>query len=146
MKKEQYTYKQLTKDMPKLIKKIDFKPDAILAIARGGLTIAHILSESMNNKNLFVLNAMAYEGVKRKGDVKVFNIPNLQEYNNILIVDEIIDSGDSMAAILDIMNKNYPNHCFKIATLFYKPTALIQPHFTIHEAKNWIEFFWTKDF
>jgi len=46
---------------------------------------------------------------------------------------------------LKILEEKY-SHCeFKIATIYYKKTALIQPDFTVREAKKWIEFFWEID-
>ena len=37
----------------------------------------------------------------------------------VLIIDDIIDSGETMQEILIILNDKYPNIEFKIATLFY---------------------------
>jgi xanthine phosphoribosyltransferase len=34
---------------------------------------------------------------------------------------------------------------FKLASLFYKKTALVQPDFTVKEAPHWIDFFWEAD-
>jgi xanthine phosphoribosyltransferase len=61
------------------------------------------------------------------------------------LVDDIVDSGESMVEILRILREKYPHCEFKIATIFYKPTALIQPNFSVKEAKAWIEFFWEVD-
>lgn len=50
-----------------------------------------------------------------------------------------------MKSIIAKLQNVYPHCEFKIATLFYKKTALIQPDFTVKEAKDWIEFFWEVD-
>jgi len=63
----------------------------------------------------------------------------------VVLIDDIVDSGESMVEILKILKAQYPHCEFKIATIFYKQTALIQPDFTVKEAKNWIEFFWEVD-
>ncbi|MBT6107952.1 MAG: phosphoribosyltransferase, partial [Campylobacteraceae bacterium] len=42
-------------------------------------------------------------------------------------------------------NLKYPSCEFKVATLFTKQTALMQPNYSIKEATQWIEFFWEID-
>ena len=56
-----------------------------------------------------------------------------------------MDSGETMKEILFILKEKFPNIEFKIATLFYKNTALIKPDFSIREANEWIDFFWEVD-
>ena len=61
------------------------------------------------------------------------------------IIDDIVDSGETMKEILFILKEKFPNIEFKIATLFYKNTALIKPDFSVREANEWIDFFWEVD-
>ena len=35
---------------------------------------------------------------------------------------------------------------FKSATLFYKRSSVFEPDIWINEAKDWIDFFWERDF
>ena len=44
-----------------------------------------------------------------------------------------------------ILKEKFPNTEFKLATLFYKKTALIKPDFYIKQTDIWIEFFWEVD-
>ena len=70
----------------------------------------------------------------------VKNSTNL--FKKVLITDDIIDSGESMVAIKKKISNMYPNLEIAVATIFYKPKALMLPNFTIKEADDWIEFFW----
>ena len=99
----------------------------------------------MNIRNLFTLNSIHYNGTEKLDTFKIFNIPDLSNFTKILIVDDIIDSGESMVEILKVLNSKYPNCEFKVATLFTKQTALMQPNYSIKEATQWIEFFWEID-
>ena len=54
-------------------------------------------------------------------------------------------SGETMVEIFKLLKKKFPHVEFKLATIFYKKTALIQPDFAVKEATQWIEFFWEKD-
>jgi xanthine phosphoribosyltransferase len=146
IKKYYYNYNEFKTDTAKLKDKCqDFNPEVILAIARGGVTLGHLLSESMNIRNLFTLNSIHYDNTKKLNTFDIFNIPDLSKFTKILIVDDIIDSGESMVEILKILNNKYPNCQFKVATLFTKKTALMQPDYFIQEANSWISFFWEVD-
>ena len=139
-----YSYEEFEKDvkeLSRLVKK-EFEPEVLLAVARGGLTIGHFMASALNNRNLFVLNSIHYEDSKKLDTVEVFNVPDLTGYKKILIVEDIIDSGESMVEILRILREQYPEIEFKTATLFYKERALVKPDYTIKEAKDWIVFLW----
>ena len=66
----------------------------------------------------------------------------MTNFKRIVIVDDIIDSGESMSEILRILREKFPHCEFKIATIFYKKTAILSPDFAVKEANDWIEFFW----
>lgn len=120
----------------------EFNPEAILGIARGGLTLAHFLANALDIRDCFSLNSIHYENTTKLDTIKIYNIPDLSKFKRVLITDDIIDSGESMVAIKKEINRLYPNLEIAVATIFYKPKALMLPNFTIKEADNWIEFFW----
>ena len=146
MEKLHYTYELFISDTKALIDKCKgFEPDVILAVARGGLTLSHFMAQTMNIRNLFSLNSIHYNNETKLDTFEIFNIPDLSNVKKVLIVDDIVDSGETMVEILKILNKKFPNTKFKIATLFYKKSALIQPDFSVKEANCWIDFFWEAD-
>ncbi|WP_086276339.1 phosphoribosyltransferase [Campylobacter vicugnae] len=120
----------------------EFNPEAILGIARGGLTLAHFLANALDIRDCFSLNSIHYENTIKLDTIKIYNIPDLSKFKRVLITDDIIDSGESMVAIKKEINRLYPNLEIAVATIFYKPKALMLPNFTIKEADDWIEFFW----
>ena len=50
-----------------------------------------------------------------------------------------------MVEIIKKLKKRYPYCEFRVATVFYKNDAIMQPDFKVKEAKSWIEFFWEVD-
>jgi xanthine phosphoribosyltransferase len=118
------------------------KPDAIVAVARGGLTFAHHLAEKLNMREVFTINAVSYEKDKKLNTLKIFNIPDLEKYNNILVVDDISDSGDTFIEVIKTFKNHYPDKQFQTIAIFYKPTSKFKPDFYFHETKEWINFFW----
>ena len=146
MKKLYYGYDLFINDTQILVDKSrDFKPEILLAVARGGLTLSHLMAQAFNIRDLYTLNSIHYDGEKKLDSFDVFNIPDLSWANRVLIIDDIVDSGETMKEILFILKDKFPNIEFKIATLFYKNTALIKPDFSIREANEWIDFFWEVD-
>jgi xanthine phosphoribosyltransferase len=140
-----YDYDTFVKDMVELAHRIDEPFDAIVAIARGGMTMAHMLAEFRNLRNVFVINAIGYEDTKKLGEPKIFNIPDLTGLKRVLIVDDIADSGGTLKKVTEALKKSYPDIVFKTATLFYKPEAAFQPDYRLKKADRWIDFFWSED-
>ena len=62
-----------------------------------------------------------------------------------MIVDDIVDSGDTLVEVLAVLNDMYPDITFHTASLFYKKTAKITPTWHVKEPKGWIDFFWSVD-
>jgi xanthine phosphoribosyltransferase len=146
MEKYYYSYNEFLKDTKELtLKAKEFKPDTLLAIARGGLTLAHFIANGLNIRRLYTLNSIHYIDDKKLDTLEIFNIPNLDDAKRVLIIDDIIDSGETLEAILDKLKRLYPNIEFKIATIFYKPSAKIKAHYTVKKATLWIDFFWEVD-
>ena len=139
-----YSYDEFARDVKDMARKVrdEFNPEAILAVARGGLTLGHWLATALENRNLFTLNSIHYEESKKLDTIEIFNIPDMSKFSKILLVDDIIDSGESMVEIKRALFKIYPNLDVKIATIFYKPKALLLPEFKVKEADDWVEFFW----
>ena len=139
-----YSYDEFAVDAKKMAKQIkdEFDPEVILAVARGGLTLGHSLAVAREKRNLFTLNSIHYEDTNKLDTIQIFNVPDLSRYTKILLVDDIIDSGESMVEIKRELLKRYPNLDIKIATVFYKEKALLLPEFKVKEAHDWVEFFW----
>ncbi|MBP6713339.1 MAG: phosphoribosyltransferase [Aliarcobacter sp.] len=146
MEKLYYSYDLFVKDTQLLVDKCrDFEPEILLAVARGGLTSAHLMSQAMDMRNLYTLNSIHYEGDLKLDTFNIFNIPDVSHAKKVLIVDDIVDSGETIREILKVLNEKFPNVEFRLATLFYKKTAVLKPDYYIKEANQWIDFFWEVD-
>ena len=146
MEKLYYSYELFKNDTQILVDKCrDFEPEILLAVARGGLTLSHLMAQALNMRNLFTLNSIHYEGELKLDTFNIFNIPDVSHAKRVLIVDDIVDSGETMREILKVLNNKFPNVEFKLATLFYKNTAVIKPDYSDREANEWIDFFWEID-
>ena len=93
-------------------------PDAIVGLTRGGLVPAVSLSHKYNAK-LYCLNISLRDG---KASSQGFDWRQLRKYTNILIVDDINDSG---ATLWEVANQCYGREIRKptFATLLSKGSS-----------------------
>lgn len=141
-----YSYDEFKKDTQELVNKCrDYEPDVLLGVARGGLTLSHLMAQAFNMRNLYTLNSIHYEGDLKLDTFNIFNIPDMSHAKKVLVVDDIVDSGETMREILKVLREKFPQTEFKLATIFYKPTAVIEADYTVKIADKWIDFFWEVD-
>jgi len=145
MHKTYYPYQEYKQDLKTLIEKIDQPFDAILGIARGGLSMAQMLGEYYDLREVYAINTIGYENTQKLQRVEVFNIPELKSAKQVLVVDDIVDSGDTLVEVLKVLKVTYPKVTFLTASLFYKKTACIKPTWYVKEPTGWVEFFWSED-
>lgn len=142
-----YNYEQFATDTNKLIQKVKgFAPDAIIGIARGGLTLSHAVSEGLNIREVQTLRTELYDGEAKRSCITIHNTVSLKKIKKVLVLDDIADSGDTLKAVMDSLECGNPKVEFKSATLFYKKTSVFEPDIWINEATEWIDFFWEKQF
>ena len=142
-----YAYEEFVSDTKVLVNLCqDFQADVLLAIARGGLTLGHAFAMATDSRHLYAINSILYEGQERGNRCEIFNMPDLSKAKRVLILDDIVDTGKTLKEVLHELQTCYPQVEFKIASLFYKESAVIQPDFSLKKTSEWIEFFWEKDY
>lgn len=146
MIKQYYGYEEFLNDIKALSSILNIeKPDAIVAIARGGVTLGHFLSQSLEIRDFYTINSQLYDDTKKRDQHSINSIPDLSKFTRIVLVDDIVDSGETMKNINEVLKNKFPQLTIKTLSLFYKKSAIITADYSIHETKNWIEFFWEKD-
>lgn len=142
-----YAYENFKIDTNELIAQIKcFQPEAIIGIARGGLTLAHAMAEGLNIRDVQSIRTELYDESSKREELVIFGECKLNDIKRVLVVDDISDSGDTLKAVMNFLACGFSEIEFKSATLFYKKTSVYEPHFWINEADDWIDFFWERDF
>jgi len=145
--KKYYSYEEFRDDTKELIKRVkSFEPEAIVGIARGGLTLSHCMAEGLNLREVQTIRTELYDGSCKRQDISLFGVCDFKNLKRVIVLDDIADSGETLKAIMNYLESNFKDIEFQSATLFYKETSVYKPHFWINEAKEWIEFFWEKDY
>ncbi|WP_353662267.1 phosphoribosyltransferase family protein [Hydrogenimonas sp. SS33] len=141
-----YDYATFVEDLKTLADRMEADFDAIVAVARGGMTMAHMLGEYWDIREVFVINSVGYEGTEKLASPTVFNVPQLAGFRRVLVVDDIADSGETLDAVTKVLQKSFPDTAFATATLFYKPEkSIVEPDYWLKRADAWIDFFWSDD-
>lgn len=142
-----YAYEDFKQDTNTIIKRVEsFKADAIVGVARGGLTLAHALAEGLKIREVQAIRTELYDDMSKREQLSVFDTLSFTDASRVLIVDDIADSGETLLAVMEHLKVKYPHILFHSATLFYKKSSLYEPHTWINEADDWIDFFWERDF
>ena len=98
-----YKYDQFKNDIPPLASLCQsFQADTVVAIARGGMTLAHALCMALNVRNLQSIRCESYDGENQRSSITIIGECDFSHSKRVLIVDDIVDSGKTMHALLDI--------------------------------------------
>jgi xanthine phosphoribosyltransferase len=147
MLKEYYGYERFQKDVKLLmeeLKSLDF--EAVVGVARGGLTLSHALAEGLGLRDVQTLRSELYDGSAKRESITLFGDSHFINKRKVLVVDDIADSGETLKQVMEHLVQKHPEVEFVSVALFYKNTSIYEPHFWVNEAKGWIDFFWEADF
>ena len=134
-----------TRELASAIARDGFRPDIVLAIARGGLTVAGALAYALGVKNCFAMNVEFYTGVDERLEMPVVLPPTLDLVDihglRVLIADDVTDTGRT----LELVRKEIAEHVAeaRCAVLFHKPRSVITPEYVWERTERWIDFPWS---
>src|SRR5258705_11520598 len=96
-----------TRELALQIVDFGFRPDIVLAVARGGLTVAGALAYALDVKNCFAMNVEFYTGIDERLDVPVMLPPTLDLVDirglRVLVADDVADTGRTLALVHEVI-------------------------------------------
>ncbi|MFQ6136659.1 MAG: phosphoribosyltransferase [Candidatus Hydrothermarchaeales archaeon] len=116
---------------------------AIVGLARGGWVPARILSDLLDNKELYTLTVQFYKSVGKTREKPVVVQPVQGDIagKDILLVDDIADTGESLIAAAEHLKERGAGDII-VATLVKKPHTKFEPDFCVEETSAWVIFPW----
>ena len=124
-----------------------FKPDIILAIARGGLFLAGALGYALAVKNLHVINVEFYTGEGTTLDMPVMlpPVPARVDFSEkrVLIADDVADTGKTIELVRAFVQGHVSEA--RTAVIYEKPGSIIKCDYVWRRTDRWIEFPWSVD-
>src|ERR671935_1016055 len=127
------------------IREDGFRPDAVLALARGGLPVAGALAYALGVKNMATLNVEFYTGVDERRDEPLLlpPVPDLAllRAERLLVVDDVADTGRTLALARDFCAQHVND--VRTAVLYEKPQSVVSCDFVWRRTDRWINFPWS---
>jgi hypoxanthine phosphoribosyltransferase len=137
------------------IMRSDFRPTFLAALWRGGAPIGITVQEVLEYHGVqcdhIAIRTSSYAGVDQQSKtVRVhavdYLVSQLNAEDQLLLIDDVFDSGLSMQAVLNELQRrcrrNFPER-FRLATVYYKPArnrTPIRPDFYVRTAEDWLVF------
>ena len=141
------TYGIAARELAASVAEDGYRPDIILAIARGGLFIAGSLGYALSVKNLYVMNVEFYTGVNERLDVPTTLPPYLDKIDltdsKVLITDDVADTGHTLRHVHDFCADVVGD--VRSACLYEKSHSLIKCDYVWQRTDQWIEFPWSSE-
>lgn len=141
------SYGKAVRELAAMVADDGYRPEMILAIARGGLFCAGSLGYALSIKNIYVMNCEYYTGVDERLPVPVMLPPavDLVDHRNskILIADDVADTGHTLKMVYDFCVERVGDA--RSAVLYEKSHSLVKSDYVWKRTDLWINFPWSTD-
>ncbi len=134
-----------TRELAQEVADSGFRPDIVLAIARGGLALGMGLGYALAVKNISVVNVEFYTGVDQRLDVPIMLPPTPAAIDlsglKVLVADDVADTGRT----LELVHAFCEGHVAEARTvvIYEKPQSVIKPDYSWRSTERWIDFPWS---
>ncbi len=140
-------YGSAIRELAGMIADDGYRPDMILAIARGGLFAAGSLGYALSVKNLYVMNLEFYSGVDSRLDVPIMLPPYMDKVDltgaRILVADDVADTGHTLKAVHEFCQDVVAES--RTAVLYEKSHSLVKCDYVWKRTDQWINFPWSTE-
>ena len=158
MNKRYITASELLEDAFSLgmqILESDFRPSFIIGVWRGGAPIGIAVQELLEvcgvTTEHLAIRTSSYQAIgERKKSVQVhglgYVVDTIKAEDNLLIVDDVHDSGLSVAELIKQINQRCVDNApqaIKVATVYFKPDqskVSSAPDYYLHTTNDWLVF------
>ena len=128
----------MTRQLAYLIQEDDYRPDIIIAIARGGYTPARILSDYLGVMDMTSFKVKHYRSLDKQPGARIEH-PLAADVSGrrILLVDDVSDSGDTFDVAIDHINTCANPIEIRTAVLHHKIVSKYKPTYYTREVREW---------
>jgi len=126
-----------------------YKPDAIVAVARGGYVPARLLCDFLDVTDLLSVQSQHWVEAARAQEKAVLKYPYKVDMRGkrLLLVDDIVDTGETLLLARDFIRNNWEPDEVRIAVLQWISTvAKFKPDYYHLEVRDWtwFQYPWTR--
>jgi len=135
--------------LAEIIKGSGYRPNVIVGIARGGLVPARLLCDFLGVENFLSIQSQHWTEAAKKEQKALIKFPYRVDLSGmrVLLVDDIVDTGDSMALAKDYIVSNWnPAEVRTAALQWISTVAKFKPDYYYMEVREWVwfQYPWTR--
>jgi len=124
-----------------------YRPDVVIAIARGGLIPSGAVAYALDLHNVFTVNVEFYTGSEERLELPIM-LPPVLDVADIagsiaLIVDDVADSGKTLELVRDFCAEHVSE--VRCAVLYDKPWTELPVDYVWRRTGKWVDFPWSAD-
>jgi hypoxanthine phosphoribosyltransferase len=131
--------------LAELVHRDGYRPDIVLAVARGGLLVAGAVAYALDVKNTFTMSVEFYTGIDERLEMPMLlpPVPDLVDFaeTRVLIVDDVADTGATLALVKDFCEGKVAE--VRCAVLYEKPRSTVRCEYVWRRTDHWIIFPWS---
>jgi hypoxanthine phosphoribosyltransferase len=134
----EYIY-SLCRDVSNDVKRDDFQPDVVVALARGGWFAGRCICDFLGLDDLTSLKMEHYVGTAQKSDEPQVRYPMPEgsvEGKDVLIIDDIADTGGSIRRAEEYVEERNPGEV-RTGTLQLLDTSEFEPDYVGENLEEW---------
>ncbi|MEM0340804.1 MAG: phosphoribosyltransferase [Acidilobaceae archaeon] len=125
------------------IAKSGFKPDAIIAVLRGGLVPALVISDVLNVSEFYAVRAKHWGVAKEIYEKPLLEQlpPDVIKDRKVLVVDEVADTGKTLAEVVKAL-KSIGVLEARTAVIHLKSSSIYIPDYYVEKLDKWVWIFY----
>ena len=138
-----------SRDLARMVRDSGYKPDVVVAIARGGFVPARLLCDFLRIENLVSIQSQHWTEAAKVAEKAIIKFPYDLDLTGrkVLIVDDIVDTGESLMLARDYVLRKWRPGEVRIAVLqWISPVAKLKPDYYVVEVTEWLwfQYPWTR--
>lgn len=138
-----------SRELAKKIKESGYKPSIIIAVARGGYVPARLICDFLGIENLISIQSQHWTEAAKMAEKAIIKFRYKVDLKGMkaLLVDDIVDTGESLLLAKEYIEKEWNPDELKIAALqWISPVAKFKPDYYVVEVKEWtwFQYPWTR--
>lgn len=134
-----------TQELAQQVADDGFRPEVVIAIARGGLLVGGALAYALGVKSCGSINVELYTGVDETLPEPLVLPPHLDgaslDGRRVLLADDVSQSGLTLRLAVDILTRMGAE--VRSACFYTKPQTAFEPDWSWRRTDRWIVFPWS---
>ena len=138
-----------SKGLSEKIRSSGWSPDVVVAVSRGGFVPARLICDFLDISDLLSIQTQHWVEAAKAAEKAILKYPYHVDLSgkDVLIVDDIVDTGDTLALAKDFVEKEWRPKSVRTATLqWISSVAKFKPDYYYLEVKEWVwfQYPWTR--